>query len=37
VRPPTVPTSRLRLTIMATHERSQLDQLIAALEEIAID
>lgn len=36
VRPPTVPTSRLRLTVMATHQRSQLDQLITALEEIAI-
>ncbi|TAF51323.1 MAG: 8-amino-7-oxononanoate synthase [Oscillatoriales cyanobacterium] len=35
VRPPTVPTSRLRLTVMATHDRSQLDQLIAALGDIA--
>ncbi|MEO1402043.1 MAG: 8-amino-7-oxononanoate synthase [Cyanobacteria bacterium J06635_1] len=31
VRPPTVPTSRLRLTVMATHERGHLDQLVRAL------
>jgi len=31
VRPPTVPTSRLRLTVMATHTQDQLDGLIAAL------
>lgn len=33
VRPPTVPTSRLRITIMATHQRSHLDRLIQALEQ----
>ncbi|MEM8810261.1 MAG: 8-amino-7-oxononanoate synthase [Cyanobacteria bacterium P01_G01_bin.38] len=31
VRPPTVPTSRLRLTVMATHDQAQLDRLVAAL------
>jgi 8-amino-7-oxononanoate synthase len=31
VRPPTVPTSRLRLTVMATHRPEHLEQLIAAL------
>ena len=35
VRPPTVPSSRLRLTIMATHERSQLDRLVSALQDLA--
>ena len=29
IRPPTVPTSRIRLSLMATHERSHLDSLIA--------
>ena len=28
IRPPTVPTSRIRLSLMATHERSHLDLLI---------
>ena len=32
IRPPTVPTSRLRLTLMATHQPSHLQQLIAALQ-----
>lgn len=32
VRPPTVPTSRLRLTLMATHTLEHLQQLIVALE-----
>jgi len=36
VRPPTVPTSRLRLTVMATHQRSQLDRLASALAELAV-
>lgn len=31
VRPPTVPTSRLRLTVMATHTPSHLQQLITVL------
>ena len=31
VRPPTTPTSRLRLTVMATHTEEQIDQLIGAL------
>ncbi|MGG6266805.1 8-amino-7-oxononanoate synthase [Leptolyngbya sp. AN03gr2] len=31
IRPPTVPTSRIRMTVMATHTREQLDRLITAL------
>ncbi len=31
IRPPTVPTSRLRFSVMATHTLAQLDQLIQAL------
>jgi 8-amino-7-oxononanoate synthase len=31
IRPPTVPTSRIRLSLMATHDRSQLEQLVDAL------
>jgi 8-amino-7-oxononanoate synthase len=31
IRPPTVPTSRLRITVMATHAPEQLQQLIQAL------
>ena len=31
IRPPTVPTSRIRLSLMATHERSHLDLLIQNL------
>ncbi len=31
IRPPTVPTSRIRLSLMATHQRSQLEQLINVL------
>jgi 8-amino-7-oxononanoate synthase len=34
VRPPTVPTSRLRITLMATHQRSHLEQLLSAFESI---
>ncbi len=32
VRPPTVPTSRLRITLMATHQQPQLALLVAALQ-----
>lgn len=32
VRPPTVPTSRLRITLMATHKRHHLHQLVAELQ-----
>ncbi|MFQ4137608.1 8-amino-7-oxononanoate synthase [Nodosilinea sp. PGN35] len=32
VRPPTVPTSRLRITLMATHKPSHLEQLVAGLQ-----
>ncbi len=34
VRPPTVPTSRLRLTLMATHDGSHLDRLLTGLQEL---
>lgn len=37
VRPPTVPTSRLRITVMATHEPSHLKQLVEVLSQISID
>ena len=30
IRPPTVPTSRIRLSVMATHKKAHLDQLIKA-------
>jgi 8-amino-7-oxononanoate synthase len=33
VRPPTVPTSRLRLTVMATHEINQLQQVVLGLKQ----
>ena len=32
IRPPTVPTSRIRLSLMATHERSHLDWLVENLQ-----
>jgi 8-amino-7-oxononanoate synthase len=35
VRPPTVPVSRLRITVMATHEQRHLQQLVHALEQVA--
>ena len=35
IRPPTVPTSRIRISVMATHELSHLHQLVEALEVIA--
>jgi 8-amino-7-oxononanoate synthase len=31
IRPPTVPTSRIRLCLMATHQHSQLEQLVTAI------
>jgi 8-amino-7-oxononanoate synthase len=31
IRPPTVPTSRIRLTVMATHSKTQIDQLCDAI------
>ena len=34
VRPPTVPTSRLRLTVMATHEPAHLERLVEVLGEM---
>ncbi|MBE9159435.1 8-amino-7-oxononanoate synthase [Nodosilinea sp. LEGE 06152] len=34
VRPPTVPTSRLRITLMATHQQVHLDQLLAGLQRV---
>jgi 8-amino-7-oxononanoate synthase len=34
IRPPTVPTSRIRLTVMATHSRAQLEQLVEALNQL---
>jgi 8-amino-7-oxononanoate synthase len=32
IRPPTVPTSRIRLSLMATHQQSHLDRLVNAIE-----
>jgi 8-amino-7-oxononanoate synthase len=34
IRPPTVPTSRIRLSVMATHTRSQLEQLVNSIAQI---
>jgi 8-amino-7-oxononanoate synthase len=34
IRPPTVPTSRIRMTLMATHEVGQIDRLVAGLRSI---
>ncbi|MFM2310881.1 MAG: hypothetical protein RLZZ04_157, partial [Cyanobacteriota bacterium] len=31
IRPPTVPTSRLRLSVMATHEQQHVDKLVVSL------
>ena len=36
IRPPTVPTSRLRFTVMATHEQHHLDQLINAVSNLKL-
>lgn len=35
IRPPTVPTSRIRLSVMATHELAHLQQLVNALSQVA--
>jgi 8-amino-7-oxononanoate synthase len=32
IRPPTVPTSRIRLSLMATHQQLQLERLVNAIE-----
>ena len=34
IRPPTVPTSRIRISLMATHQTAHLEQLLAALSNI---
>ncbi|GGA32635.1 8-amino-7-oxononanoate synthase [Okeania sp. KiyG1] len=34
IRPPTVNTSRIRISLMATHETNHIQQLVAALEEV---
>ena len=34
VRPPTVPVSRLRMSVMATHERAHLDRCAEAVEQV---
>jgi 8-amino-7-oxononanoate synthase len=36
IRPPTVPTSRIRISVMATHELAHLQQLIDALDAIPL-
>ncbi|QNP28326.1 8-amino-7-oxononanoate synthase [Cylindrospermopsis curvispora] len=35
IRPPTVPTSRIRITIMATHNREHIDKLVDSLQRIS--
>lgn len=37
IRPPTVPTSRIRVTIMATHEKEHINKLVNTLKELIID
>lgn len=37
VRPPTVPTSRLRITVMATHEQAHLEKLCCGLETVVAE
>jgi 8-amino-7-oxononanoate synthase len=37
IRPPTVPTSRIRLSVMATHQQLDLETLVGAIEDILID
>lgn len=36
IRPPTVPTSRIRITIMATHEREHINKLVNTLREVEL-
>jgi 8-amino-7-oxononanoate synthase len=36
IRPPTVSTSRIRISVMATHERGHIDQLVNALKAIQL-
>ncbi|MEM9806722.1 MAG: 8-amino-7-oxononanoate synthase [Cyanobacteria bacterium P01_D01_bin.56] len=36
VRPPTVTTSRLRMTVMATHSKQDIDQLVDAIQQLVI-
>jgi 8-amino-7-oxononanoate synthase len=33
IRPPTVPTSRIRISLMATHQRSQVERLVEAMKD----
>jgi 8-amino-7-oxononanoate synthase len=37
IRPPTVPTSRIRLSVMATHQQQDLETLVETIEDIFID
>jgi 8-amino-7-oxononanoate synthase len=37
IRPPTVPTSRIRFSLMATHELSHIQQLVAATQDIFLN
>ena len=36
IRPPTVPTSRIRVTIMATHEKEHINKLVNSLKEMQL-
>jgi 8-amino-7-oxononanoate synthase len=36
IRPPTVSTSRIRISLMATHERGDIDKLVAALKAMQV-
>ncbi|WP_414526943.1 8-amino-7-oxononanoate synthase [Nodularia chucula] len=36
IRPPTVPTSRIRISVMATHETRHLEKLVSVLSEILV-
>ena len=33
IRPPTVPTSRIRISLMATHQQSQIEKLVEVLQD----